>query len=91
MFERIANLCLYKTIYKPINEITFKWYDSKTNEVEFGKHIGYLWEIYAENIDTLKVKEVELPKLNYGSLSQYPLVKITLEEIYIHYDKLTIA
>ena len=67
-------------IEKPLNEVIFKWYNYEGKEVPFGKHFGYLFEVYGKDIPTINVVKVELPDCDYSSNIKYPIVKIHCQE-----------
>lgn len=68
-------------IEKPLSEVTFKWFDRSGNEVEYGKHVPWLFEVSGKDIDTIKVRKVELPVCDYGSNDKDPIVKIYCEDV----------
>lgn len=68
-------------IEKPLNEVDFKWYDYDGNEVEYGKHVPWLFQVYGEGFDETKVVKVELPVCDYRLNNKNPIVKIYLEDV----------
>jgi len=63
-------------IEKPLNEVIFKWFDYQGNEVEYGKHIPWLFEVNGEGFDCKDVVKVELPVCDYSDNNKNPIVKI---------------
>lgn len=63
-------------IEKPLKEVSFKWFDNQGNEVEYGKHVPWLFEVTGEGFDYKDVVKVELPVCDYADNNKNPIVKI---------------
>ena len=84
------NMIRKYVIEKPLDELSFKWFDGNGNQVEYGKHVPYLYEVRGEGFDYKNVVQVELPICDYTSNNKHPIVKIHCQEIIKIEDKLIV-
>ena len=68
-------------IEKPLNEVIFEWFDGNGNQVEYGKHVPWLFQVKGEGIDTIKVIKVELPICDGWGNERNPIVKIYCRDV----------
>lgn len=68
-------------VEKPLNEVSFKWFDRDGKEVPYGQHMPWLFEVTTDDVDTTEVIKVELPVCDYASNDKSPIVKIHCQKI----------
>lgn len=70
-----------KIVEVSMNECTFKFFNEYGNEVPYGCHKPWSFEVSHESFDKIQVKKVELPILDYTDNNPNPIVKIWIEDM----------